>query len=95
MTITATDGKAMGTITSTADNKETGSLIIPTETVASIKLGRKDNDEGILTVGNEEYSIAANGITHPFVPVDAKYPNYKGIIPSEINSEAVNYDSTF
>lgn len=95
----ATDGHRLNVFRVTGAIGKLGvGIIIPTHVIAQIKIAARDvraQPEAALIVEGGKYALQFDGVTYAFEPIDATYPDWRRITPSEVSGESYHFNASY
>jgi DNA polymerase-3 subunit beta len=78
----------------------TGEIIIPADIIKAIKIGKRDNHVAMLERGDyprgridmDKCTLHYNGVAVTFSPIDGTFPNWRRVIPSEVDGVTAQFN---
>lgn len=95
----ATDGHRLNVFRVEGNIGELGvGIIIPAHVIAQIKIAARDprkQPEALLIVENGKYALQFDGVTYAFEPIDATFPDWRRVTPSEVSGESYHFNASY
>lgn len=77
-----------------APNRPEFGIIIPSDVLARIKLGRRDT-MGDLVCEAGQWALHYDGLKIGFTPIEGTFPDWRRIVPSETSGEAAQFNAAY
>lgn len=95
----ATDGHRLNVFRVDGEIGKLGiGIIIPIHVIAQIKISARDSKmqpEAELIVEGGKYALQFDGVTYAFDPIDATYPDWRRITPSEVSGAPYHFNASY
>ncbi|WP_167670815.1 hypothetical protein [Allopusillimonas ginsengisoli] len=96
----ATDGRRLIVVRKEASNEvdEAVRIIVPSKIVKMVIAGRKSALPKIVELTNDGshwYAPLPDRVKLGFMPIEAKYPEWRGVVPKATSNEPANYNADY